>query len=514
MSSAVIAENYSAAKLKEYICFVEQLGSNIRFHENKWVCSNLRRSPAERSCMFTLYFDRIPALHRETVKSFAAISLIRGKKISTVKSYVMDLIRFFDFWSLDKGTLPLSGCDEFAVADFYHYLEKTEFAEATRIGIWSSLSIFFETMNDIDGARSKNPFSVSPYRHQRRYDAKYIPESIAIQLDTAFKNDEIALYLRCVYWLLRLIPSRIGEILGMKIDCLKRFNGQYVLFIPTWKQNGGWQQPAIRSIHLEDKGIAGYLIGLIKEQQETARQIQEFLPEDKKGMLFSYRQSYCRKGKPTYSTKLCFVASIFTVNDHFRKICRRYNVSDETGNVYVVTTHQFRHNGITDRLAAGFTAAQIAEMTGHHGDAMIFNAYAHLNLMPETIREKQNYVLAERQESDKRYVLFGGRILNMDEQMEQRLMKNLRAHRVRGGICSDITTCKSDMWNCLECKAFVADTEQTEYYREQIALWREKQVRFSAFPIICENAKRNAGLFESILKSIETDVQRNEANNT
>lgn len=140
-------------------------------------------------------------------------------------------------------------------------------------------------------------------------------------------------------------------------------------------------------------------------------------------MLFSYRQSYCRKGKPTYSTKLCFVASIFTVNDHFRNICRRYNILDETGNVYVVTTHQFRHNGITDRLAAGFTAAQIAEMTGHHGDAMIFNAYAHLNLMPETIREKQNYVLAERQESDKRYVLFGGRILNMDEQMEQRLVK-------------------------------------------------------------------------------------------
>ena len=408
----------------------------------------------------------------------------------------------------------MSGCDEFAAADFYRYLEKTEFAEATCIGVWSSLSTFFETMNGIDGAKGKNPFSVSPYCRQRRYDAKYIPESVAVQLDTAFKNDEIALYLRCVYWLLRLIPSRIGEILGMKIDCLKRFNGQYVLFIPTWKQNGGWQQPAIRSIHLEDKGIAGHLIELIKEQQETARQLQEFLPEDKKGMLFSYRQSYCRKGKPAYSTKLCFVASMPTVSSHFQKICHRYNILDETGNVYVVTTHQLRHNGITDRLAAGFTAAQIAEMTGHHGDAMIFNAYAHLNLMPETIREKQNYVLAERQESDKRYVLFGGRILNMDEQMEQRLMKNLRAHRVRGGICSDITNCKSDMWNCLECKAFVADTEQAEYYREQLALWREKQVRFSAFPIICENAKRNAGLFESILKSIETDVQRNEANNT
>ena len=106
MSSAVLAENYNAAKLEEYICFAEQLGSNVHFHENKWLCSNLRRSPAEKSCMFTLYFDRIPAPHRETVKCFAAISLIRGKKISTVKSYVTDLIRFFDFWSLYKGTLP------------------------------------------------------------------------------------------------------------------------------------------------------------------------------------------------------------------------------------------------------------------------------------------------------------------------------------------------------------------------------------------------------------------------
>lgn len=66
---------------------------------------------------------------------------------------------------------------------------------------------FFETMNGIDGAKGKNPFSVSPYCRQRRYDAKYIPESVAVQLDTAFKNDEIALYLRCVYWLLRLIPA-------------------------------------------------------------------------------------------------------------------------------------------------------------------------------------------------------------------------------------------------------------------------------------------------------------------
>ena len=55
-------------------------------------------------------------------------------------------------------------------------------------------------------------------------------------------------------------------------------------------------------------------------------------------------------------------------------------------------------------------------------------------------------------------------------------------------------------------QSLCADAEQIEYYREQISLWCEKQIRFSAFPLICDNAKRNAELFESILKSIETDV--------
>lgn len=514
MNSAVLAENYDASKLADYIRFAERLGSNVKFCEDKWLCSNLRRSPAEKSCSFTLYFGRIPLPYRESVKYFATISLIRGKKISTVKAYIQDLIRFFDFWLNNKGALSLSNCSEYDAANFYRYLENGTLAESTRIGVWSSLSIFFETMNGSDGTKSKNPFCLSPYCRQTRFDTKYIPESVARQLDVVFKNNEILLHLRCVYWLLRLIPSRIGEILGMQIDCLKRFNGQYVLFIPSWKQNGGWQQPTIRSIHLEDQGIAGYLISLIKEQQETARQLQEYFPEDKKGMLFSYRQTYTHRDKPSYSTKLCFVATGCIIRDHFQKICHRYNVVDDNGNVYIVTTHQFRHNGITDRLASGFTAAQIAEMTGHHGDAMIFNAYSHLDLMPETIREKQNYVLGENTESDGRYVLFGGRILNMDEQMEQRLMKNPRAHRVRGGICSDITNCKSDMWNCLECKSFVIDADQIDYYREQMFLWREKQNKFSAFPIICSNAKRNAELFKSILKSIEEDVNIIEKNNT
>ena len=510
MSSAIIAETFELSRNAEYIKFLEQLGSSVCFYEDKWVCDVLRRSPAEKANVFTLYFDRIPEQYRDMVKYFSIVSLIRGKKISTVKSYVCDLIRFFDFWMAYAPRQQLCRCNEHTTMAFYQYLEKRCLTESTNIGIWSSANTFFKTMNEWDGERLKNPFSISPYCRQKKFNEKYIPEKVIMQLDEVFRKDEIALHWRCAYWLLRLIPSRIGEIVGMRIDCLKRFNGDYVVFIPTWKQNGGWNEPVMRSIHLENTGIAGYLISLIQEQQKAARQLQQYMPEDKKNALFTYRQRYDREGKPPYYTKLCFVATGSSVRDRLQEICRLYNITEDSGNIYKISTHQFRHNGITDRLAAGFTAAQIAEMTGHHGDAMIYNAYSHLDLFPEKIIEKQEYVSKETDSKKNRYILFGGRILNMEEQLEKRLLKNIRAHRVRGGICSDITGCKSDMWNCLECKHFVPDAEQLDYYIEQIALWKEKSKRFADFPVIRENAERNAELFERVAKKLKGMENHNE----
>ena len=88
------------------------------------------------------------------------------------------------------------------------------------------------------------------------------------------------------------------------------------------------------------------------------------------------------------------------VSYKFKNICIKYNVRDKEGKIYILTSHQFRHNGITDRLEAGFTLPQIADMTGHHGDAMLFGSYAHLDLKPKTLVQKQKYVLDEQESSE------------------------------------------------------------------------------------------------------------------
>lgn len=180
------------------------------------------------------------------------------------------------------------------------------------------------------------------------------------------------------------------------------------------------------------------------------------------------------------------------------------------GKIYNLTSHQFRHNGITGRLEAGFTMEQIADMTGHHGNAMIWNAYSHLNLKPETIVKKHRCVLKEPLQTESKYIFFGGRILGMDELLEKRLLKNLRAHRVSGGICGDVTGCKNDMWNCLDCEHFIPDSNQIPYFEEQISSWREKAKRFEQMPMVYDNFLKNAGLFEAIIKKIRLENTKDE----
>lgn len=93
----------------------------------------------------------------------------------------------------------------------------------------------------------------------------------------------------------------------------------------------------------------------------------------------------------------------------------------------------------------------------------------------------------------------------MEEQLENRLLKYIRAHRVRGGICSDITGCKSDMWNCLDCEFFIPEKEQLPYFMEQALSWRSKAERFKAFPMIKSNVLKNAQLFEKIAAKIQLE---------
>lgn len=497
-------ENFEESEKSRYRLFVSELGNHAVFEDDTWICDKRIRSGSEPKNYHYIYFAGVPEIYREAVKYYAVLRILQGDVIRTVRSRITKLSPFFKFCNqIQQGnSLRIS---TLTAVYFKEYLELGDYAVKTKNSTWQEVSTFLNMMNSFYETGGRNPFSVNPYSGTVKLDYKYIPDEVADGLDRVFRKEDIELHLKCIYWLLRLIPSRISEILGMKIDCIKPYNGHYVIFIPTWKQNGGHIEPMYRSIHLEMEGIAGYLLSLLQKQQVSANNLQNRLPDLKKGYLFAYQRVLHYKRGGNSRNGVVNVMQIETIRYQFKRLCEQYQIKNEEGEVYNLTSHQFRHNGITDRLAAGFTLEQIADMTGHHGNAMIWNSYAHLDLKPETIVEKQKYVLEESVKPEAGYVLFGGRILNMEAALEKRLLKNIRAQKVPGGICGDITGCKSDMWNCLECDRFVVDSGQASYFAEEAQRWEEKAECFSAMPMVRDNAKKHAMQYRKVIERIQME---------
>jgi integrase len=493
-----IDEIYQSHENRRYREFLHSLSDDITFEDDNWYCEKRFKNVSHNRNHVSISFRHIPKQYQEMVKYFALIRLINGVSVYTVNSRTLNLGIFLRFLNGAK----LSEINIFTASRFKEYLDNENYTEKTRYTIWTAAGKFLSVMNGYDGIPLNNPFYKNYYAFGGSLDYKYIPDHVAKQLDRAFTNESVPPHLRVVYWILRLIPSRISEILGMKIDCLKPFDGHWCLSIPTWKQNGGYKEPIIRIIHINDEGIGGYLLSLIHIQQKIALSYQGFVKKGKEDALFTHRQMTRYKDGRIRYRNVYWTLTYTQVRDNFKKICAEFNVRDKNGAIYNVTTHQFRHNGITDRLRAGFTLAQIAEMTGHHGSAMIYGSYAHLDLVPEGLIEPQKYWNGEQQCGDNPYVMFGGKILNMDALTESRLLRNLRSNRVPGGICLDVTHCKNDMWNCLDCSRFVPEKEQLPYFEKQAEIWREKAERFRGDAIMYANFTSIAGRFNKIIVKI------------
>lgn len=490
-------ELYAEYEKAKYTGFVSELSSISTFDDDTWICDKRQKSKAQLPSKLTIYFGRVNEQYKKMVKFYAVLRLLDGIAVSSVNRDIGSITTFFRFLE----DIPLDEITVTTASRYKEFLDQSSYVESTKSANWTTVSTFLRKMNGFDGLEMHNPFYKNIYESHRLIDTKYIPEAITAQLDKAFMDENIPITLRTIYWILRLIPSRVSEVLGMQIDCLKPFDEHYCVFIPTWKQNGGYAEPIMRTIHLNDEGMAGHLIALIREQQKMSIAYQDKLPIEKQSMLFSYRAQIKQKGV-YYTQNRYNVASWVYVSYQFKEICKMYHIKDEYGEIYKVTSHQFRHNGVTDRLKAGFTLPQIAEMTAHHGTAMLYGSYAHLNLFPETLIEPIKY----ETEAKNPQVLFHGRILNMDIVTETRLLKNLRAHRVLGGICSDVTHCQSGMWNCIDCEHFVPEVEQLPYFKEQVVTWADKADKFRQDKQLYDNFSDISMKFSKLVEELEGKV--------
>lgn len=501
-------------------------GTNIIFEDDKWYCDKLIRNKNLSSKHNTVYFTNVPEKYVDDVKYFVIYQLSLNS-VKDSKDKVGYICKLFEF--LDKEKLEFKNLNRSSETGFIDFLDNSRKADGDKLSVSYKNMIFNACKNYIDFVisfreyNSISPFSTNrnPYKDKisRKKEYKYIPDDIIEQLDVAFKRDDVPATLKTFYWIARCIPSRVSEITEMNLNCLKPYGeNSYVITIPTRKQAGGYRDFQKRLITLNYVGHGKYIIDLIKNQIEYSKSIQDKLPEEQRGFLFSYQvygyntKRFNKTGEHTYYlTKAYNVLDPDTVADRLKNFCSLYGIKNEDGSIYKVTSHQFRHNGITERIYAGFSALQVMLMTDHQNDEMINKTYTHRK--NKALLEKQRLVNNEELHPDDedKPVIFKGRILNMDEKTEERLLKNQRAHRLKGlGICSDFTKCQNDILACLDdCDNFIPDADYLDYFKEQIEVCDEKMQRFKNNKQLKENIEYNKSLYVKVVNKIEKTLEKN-----
>lgn len=494
-----------------------KFGGNIRFEDDMWRCDLMKRSQVHTEDT-DIYLGKIPSEYIEYAKFYCITRLTKGVSVGGINKALQGVRRLTEFLTLNN--INILKINNNAERGYYEYLNSLKYkgrplSESYKNSLWSYTKNFLEFLSGWEGIPPLFKLKTeNPYKKPTKKDYKYIPDKVINRLDKVFKYDNIPSYIKLFYWIARSVPSRATEVLGMKLDCLKPYGeNTWVVIIPTWKQNGGYKEPQIRRIYINYTGHGKYIIDLIKEQQEFVKSIQKKLPNDMKGYLFTIHPFRFMNNRYKFKGIIDYYIykDEFVIPDRrklardLNHLCKLHQVKDESNKIYKVTSHQLRHNGITDRIYAGFTPLQIMLQTEHQNDAMITKAYTHIQ--NKELINKQREVNGEGDLKEALPVMFRGRILNMDEKTEDRLLRNKRAYKIKDlGICSDITGCSNNIFECLGCDYFVPDADNLEYFKQQVTYWEERVVLYGKNLSLKENAEYNLELHKQIVDRIETTI--------
>lgn len=546
------------------------------FEEDIWYCEKKQRGVAYPS-KYTINFTEVLEEYKDILKYF---SLVSTNSIHIINSKIQSINYFLKYLNENFPDIPLHKVNRKIISKFELFLEydNDKSIDVKRLD-YDGLKSFFEIMSDFPElptqipTKKRNPFFSAPKKNSK----KYIPLNVVRQFDKVMLDETngIPLILRVIYWLQRSYPNRISEVCSIRINPIKPFYSYYVLNVPTWKQNGGYLIEEIKTIPILNSGHPKYIVDLLKRWENEREELVQRFPIKKgfEDILFLYPpfSIYYEDGKVTTKsfaenywrtlqlhqqypdknikelTNLLIEEGIeihrLTVGKHlrrkmdskiiemtpfssqkfnkyFKSIAEFFNIVDDQGNIYNISSHQFRHNATTDRLyIGGFTIDQVKIIRKDKGDKMPMQ-YAHQQ--KEFHKEMWSKSTGLKSPSDAP-VEFNGVIFNLsDKRITDRLSRTPGAYLTweangkKGvGLCSNINSCNpsgTDIhFECYECDWFVPKARYYEDYKKELEYWKnimESTAGNTRRAAVFENAIRNVNCLERIISICENGIEK------
>lgn len=435
-------------KINKIKLILHELSSVSEFSDNKWIF-NLRKKVKNMSIdTYTAYFTNIPTQYLEIVKLHTL--LIGLRSTSRALDFPVKILHLFNFYGKNSISISKVSINNFQLFENYLFeikkIDGTEYNPKTLFQIWDAAKFLHSTLDWypfhsylIELHNRLSPISMSENENNR----KPIDNQILYELDEAFNKNNIPLHVKTAYWMARLFPLRINEVLNLSINCYKHVNKDFVLILfPDIKTNGGYSALAYRSelLYLRDNHQF-HLFKLIQKQKEVAELLQNNIEE--KDLLFTFN---------AYGN----VTRLFT-RDYFRIYFIKIQKSIKLETHY--TVHQLRTTGATLRAEHGFTSMQLKELLNVNLNTV--STYSKID--NKKLVDLQNKILKN---DNNPKAFFKGKIINSSNSyIEQQIIKNPLAYKLPDlGYCTYENKCGKH-FDCLECEYLLPDVNLLEFYR-------------------------------------------------
>ena len=195
----------------------------------------------------------------------------------------------------------------------------------------------------------------------RKLKIDFIPDDVVAQINEALKKEENP-YLKYGIIILQSTGMRIGDLLKLRIDCIKPhlINGYTI----EWTQHKGHKDKPPMPVRSE-------CVAAIEKLIEITAELRDEADEKDKEILMIWRVPV---GKGAGKVMPISQRTFGTV--WFDKFIKDNNIKYANGDYYNLTSHQFRRTLGTDMLSKGTNINVIQQVLGHSDPSVTKRFYA------------------------------------------------------------------------------------------------------------------------------------------
>ena len=397
------------------------------------------------------------------LRALALSHLLQFASPDSAQRVVREAAMFLEF--LGKYGVHIENIRNSTVRAYVDRLEHMSIGDAQRNSRIRSAAALYEVCLENNLVTSGERVIDFSYRFSDAPQKKRAPDQCVVDaLDVIVLNgtEDIPPVKRLCYFMVRLIPNRISEVLGMDRDCLSYPDlGLFAVRIPTSKETA-MHIPVIHDYNFSMAGeIEQVFYTLIQQQRDCLAQLSDADVADSDYLFFDPA-----RGK---------VISDSDFNQFLAGLISKHRIRNADGSYPVVTSHMFRHVTIGERLRSATYEPEDAMVEANHTSLEMTLSYGyqserdeakHLGSIAASVLDSELGVAHDAPVCTAPREISSAKFSRLQAAPFTRVLPGM-------GLCQN-ASCHPQYVECIKCSSFNVDPFFLEYFEATREIIQER----------------------------------------